>query len=333
MVKESQLYKILVVEDNLGDYVLLEEYISDSFLRLQMVHVTNYKAFVQTIELNSDFDILFLDLTLPDKYGIDLIKACTERVDSMPIIVLTGYPDFDFAKQSLSLGVSDYLLKEDLSATTLHKCIIYNIERHKSILKIKNSEQYYIDLFQLSPNPLLVFDEKTTLILDVNTAAIDNYQYDIQEFRQISLHDLQVENKLCEEMDESLGLTHKGSKLMLDKLECHKKKNGDLLYVSCTKNKVVYQGIEAMILSVENLTKEILHIQAIQLQNKKLKQIAWMQSHVVRAPVARIMGLINLLSQETNTKIDHNNIYKMVMKSSLELDTVIREIVDKTNEI
>ena len=184
MVKEQQLYKILVVEDNLGDYVLLEEYISDCFLRLEIVNVKSYKEFVQTIIAKPDYDILFLDLTLPDKFGIDLIKACIEYIDRMPIVVLTGYPDFDFAKQSLSLGISDYLLKEDLNATTLHKCIIYNIERHKNILKIKESEQYYLDLFQLSPNPLLVYDEKNKMILDVNAAAIDNYQYDLKEFRE-----------------------------------------------------------------------------------------------------------------------------------------------------
>ena len=37
MVKENQLYKILVVEDNLGDYVLLEEYIRDNFLRVDFL--------------------------------------------------------------------------------------------------------------------------------------------------------------------------------------------------------------------------------------------------------------------------------------------------------
>ncbi len=332
MVKEQQLYKILVVEDNLGDYVLLEEYISDCFLRLEIVNVKSYKEFVQTIIAKPDYDILFLDLTLPDKFGIDLIKACIEYIDRMPIVVLTGYPDFDFAKQSLSLGISDYLLKEDLNATTLHKCIIYNIERHKNILKIKESEQYYLDLFQLSPNPLLVYDEKNKMILDVNAAAIDNYQYDLKEFREKKVASLQVENKLCTEIDENLILSNKESNFILESLECHIKKNGELLYVVCSKNKVMYKGIKSIILSVENLTKEIIHIQSIQLQNKKLKQIAWMQSHVVRAPVARIMGLINLLTQP-HSDVDKNHIYEMVLKSSVELDEVIKEIVQKSNEM
>ena len=333
MIAESQFYRIVVVEDNLGDFVLLEEYISDSFLRIEVVHLSTYKEFVQIISERSDFDIVFLDLTLPDKYGIELIKACTELISAMPIIVLTGYPDFEFAKQSLSLGVSDYLLKEDLSATTVHKCVIYNIERHKSILKIKESEQYYSDLFHLSPNPLLVYDEKSQLILDVNAAAIETYQFNLEQFQVKKIDDLRIENTICAEMDDNLVVTNKQSKLSLDSLECHQKKNGELLYVASSKNNVIYQGIASVIVSIENLTKEVLYIQEIQLQNKKLRQIAWMQSHVVRAPVARIMGLIYLLSQEPSKDIDHEHIYKMVLKSSIELDDVIRDITQKTNEI
>ena len=332
MIKEKQLYKILVVEDNLGDYVLLEQYISDCFLRLEIINVESYKEFVQTITVTADYDILFLDLTLPDKYGIDLVKACLEIFSTAPIVVLTGYPDFNFAKQSLSLGISDYLLKEDLNATTLHKCIIYNIERHKSTLNIKRSEQYYSDLFQFSPNPLLVYDEQTLMILDVNDAAIATYHYNLEEFQEKKMTDLQVENRLSNELDANLIVFNEGSKFTLDSLECHLKKNDEILYVTCNKNQLFYKGVSAVIISIENLTNEILYIQSIQFQNKKLKQISWLQSHVVRAPLARIMGLINLLLHPS-PDVDHDHIYKMVLKSSVELDDVIKEIVHKSNEM
>ena len=137
MIKDKQLYKILVLEDNLGDFVLVEEYISETFLNAQITNVTSFKEFEQTASTSLDFDIIFLDLSLPDKSGIDLVKAMITHNDLIPIVVLTGYPDFNFAIQSLSLGISDYLLKEDLSATTIYKCIIYNIERFKTLLKIK----------------------------------------------------------------------------------------------------------------------------------------------------------------------------------------------------
>ena len=137
MIKDNQLYKILVIEDNPGDFVLVEEYISDSFLNAEITNITTFKEFERTV---NDFDIIFLDLSLPDKSGIDLVKAIITHADLIPIVVLTGYTDFNFAIQSLSLGISDYLLKEDLNATTIYKCIIYNIERYKTKQKIDNNK-------------------------------------------------------------------------------------------------------------------------------------------------------------------------------------------------
>jgi YesN/AraC family two-component response regulator len=341
MLKENQIYKILVVEDNLGDFVLVEEYISDIFLNAEIINVANYKELVAIVSTDAIFDIVFLDLTLPDKNGIDLVKSCVNFIDFAPIVVLTGYPDFNFAVESLSLGVSDYLLKEDLNPNALHKCIIYNIERYKNVLKVKNSEQYYLDLFQLSPNPLFVYDQSSNLILDVNDAAITNYQFSLQEFLEKNIEDLNVEKNILSEFDEDVFVefdenqpTSKNNpKFQIGNITCHQKKNGELLYVLSRKNRVVYKGIDAVILSVEDLTKEILHIQSIQTQNKKLKEIAWIQSHIVRAPLARIMGLITLLSDEMCNAPEQKAIYKMVIDSSLELDNVIKDIVIKTNEI
>ena len=64
MIKDSQLYKIVIVEDNPGDFVLFEEYISDSFLNTEITNVTSFKGFEQTIKKSNDFDIIFLDLSL-----------------------------------------------------------------------------------------------------------------------------------------------------------------------------------------------------------------------------------------------------------------------------
>lgn len=333
MIKDSQLYKIVIVEDNPGDFVLFEEYISDSFLNTEITNVTSFKGFEQTIKKSNDFDIIFLDLSLPDKFGIDLVKGIITLAPLIPIVVLTGYPDFNFAVQSLSLGISDYLLKENLSPTTIYKCIIYNIERYKTLLKIKESEQRYSDLFQLSPNPLLVFDKETNNIIGVNDSAIDVYQYSMEEFLDIKVENLQVNMKDREIFDGSIKSLDKEYRSIYNKIECHKKKNGEILYVLIKKNSYIYKGREAVILSIDDLTKEIIFIFSIQQKNKRLREIAWTQSHVVRAPVARIMGLIDLLSNDTSLCIKNKELLTMIVDSSRELDNVIKDIVYKTNDI
>lgn len=71
----------------------------------------------------------------------------------------------------------------------------------------------------------------------------------------------------------------------------------------------------------------------IQKQNTVLKQIAWEQSHVVRAPLARIKGLLHLLEYESCEEIDRKEILCHMKCSADELDNIIRKIVRKTEKI
>ena len=78
-----------------------------------------------------------------------------------------------------------------------------------------------------------------------------------------------------------------------------------------------------------DITESRKYIQAIEEQNKKFREIAWIQSHLVRAPLARIMGLLDLLKNyepgdNADELIDH------LMSSARDLDTIIINIADKT---
>ncbi len=85
-----------------------------------------------------------------------------------------------------------------------------------------------------------------------------------------------------------------------------------------------------MIGAMQDITERTRHINAIEEQNTKLREIAWTQSHVVRAPVARIIGLINLIEDESLEEESSRQILGYILSSALELDAIIKSIVDKT---
>jgi PAS domain S-box-containing protein len=88
-----------------------------------------------------------------------------------------------------------------------------------------------------------------------------------------------------------------------------------------------------MIGAIQDITDRVNHVKAIEEQNQRLQEIAWTQSHVVRAPVARILGLSELMKGNDN---DHSMIAEFLpflIESTQELDQVIREIVKKTEMI
>jgi PAS domain S-box-containing protein len=75
------------------------------------------------------------------------------------------------------------------------------------------------------------------------------------------------------------------------------------------------------------------YVEAIEKQNQKLQEIAWIQSHVVRAPLARIMGLIDLLKNHAITDKEKLDAMTYIYDSSVEFDTVIRDIINNTEKV
>lgn len=86
-----------------------------------------------------------------------------------------------------------------------------------------------------------------------------------------------------------------------------------------------------------NLTQQMVaieqrdaHFATIEKQNLILREIAWMQSHLVRAPLARILGLINLYSETDDAFFTNEKILSSIKDSAKELDEIIKQISEKT---
>lgn len=72
------------------------------------------------------------------------------------------------------------------------------------------------------------------------------------------------------------------------------------------------------------------NIAAIESQNKALREISWIQSHVVRAPLARMMGAISLLEIKSEAGVTQEEIMEIVVNSANEIDNTVREISAKS---
>ncbi|MEX2411481.1 MAG: response regulator, partial [Candidatus Paceibacterota bacterium] len=173
-----------IIEDNTGDIILIEEYLSEKFENFDLKYVNTAKeAENKLASFQADKpDVILLDLTLPDMSGEDLIKKILSLSNLTPVIILTGFSDLSFSIKSLSLGVSDYLIKDELSSALLQKSILHALERNASSRKIKESEKNYRDLFQLSPEPMFLYSIDDNSFIDVNEAAIEHYGFSKNEF-------------------------------------------------------------------------------------------------------------------------------------------------------
>jgi len=328
MANDKTEYQILIVEDNPGDFALIEDFLFEQIIAPQIIQAVTFSAAVKILNTHK-FDAILLDLSLPDKRGESLIREVIDMSKDAPVIVLTGFVDFSFGVKSLSMGVADYLLKEDLNAMSLYKSVIYCIERKKNMSDLLQSEKRYSDLFNMSPMPMWVVDLNTLEFLDVNRATINHYGYTREEFLTMTLKDIrpveEIPTLIRGVNEDKLKPDENSRRLMV-----HKKKNGEVRNVEVEIAPIIYKGRRANIVIANDITERLRYTKAIEDQNERLKEISWIQSHIVRAPLSRIMGLIPLLNDLEETGEEREKMLEFILTSAMELDEVIKNITDKS---
>lgn len=127
---------VLLIEDNLAEARLLQEilYIQHSVGRegkrksFHLIHVKRLGAALQRLR-QQNFDVILLDLTLPDSQGLASVQTLNRTCPNLPVVVLTNTNDDELALEAVRQGAQDYLMKRHVNAETLGRSLCYAIER------------------------------------------------------------------------------------------------------------------------------------------------------------------------------------------------------------
>ena len=113
----------------------------------------------------------------------------------------------------------------------------------------------------------------------------------------------------------------------------HLTKEGEVIHVDLHSNLIPYQDRRVRLVLASNITDSMEYLKALEVQNKKLTEIAWTQSHVVRAPLARIMALIDMIKNYPELNEENQELLGYIFTSAVELDDVIRNISRKAEAV
>ncbi len=255
MKRDDLPIHLLLIEDNPGDALLVEEYVSEVFEKAEITAAETFKEAKTLLESDSEYTTILLDLSLPDAEGMNLVDEVLKLSVSVPVIILTGYSNLEFSMKSLSKGISDYLLKDELSPTLLHKSIIYSIERNVFSSRLKESEKNYKELFELSPQPLMLFELDTFRFLEVNKAAVAKYGYSKEEFLKMTLMDIKPEQEV-EESKKAISNTKDQIHVTFDKDYRHITKSGKEILVEIHASTVDYEGKKVRMALAHDVTQK-----------------------------------------------------------------------------
>jgi len=120
--------KVLMIEDNPGDARLIIEMLKEaSDYQFDVLHAIRLDEGLKYLVTNK-FDVILLDLGLPDSSGIDTFNIMNYNAQDVPIIVLSGLEDEIFSVSAVGKGAKDYLVKGEIDSKSLVKSIINSLK-------------------------------------------------------------------------------------------------------------------------------------------------------------------------------------------------------------
>jgi len=193
------------------------------------------------------FDVIVLDLMLPDSSGLETLAHTLARAPAVPIVVLSGFDDEALAVEAVQQGAQDYVVKGSMSSSLLVRCLLYAIER-KQAAEALQFTQFAID----HAGEAALWMGPDGKFLYVNDAACRSLGYSRQELLALGMTEIdpglgaEIWPAHWRSVGENGSLTFETS---------HRRKDGAVFSVEVTANHLSFGGREYQCAFVRDITE------------------------------------------------------------------------------
>jgi PAS domain S-box-containing protein len=126
---------VLLVEDNPGDALLVQEYLSDTDPNIQIETASSLSQAAERLRPNTQ--AVLLDLSLPDAQGLETVQRMRGLAPHLPIVVMSGISDREVALEALQNGAQDFLVKGRSDGESLARALRYAVERAEMLRQLE----------------------------------------------------------------------------------------------------------------------------------------------------------------------------------------------------
>jgi len=157
---------ILVVDDEESIRFTFENFLSNEGYSVSTAK--DYDEAISRIS-KADFDVVFTDIILGNRTGIDILKETRKIKNNCPVIMITGYPNVETASEAVRLGAFDYIPKPVRQSTLIH--VAHLALQHKFLQDENQKYRLNLEAIFRSVKDAIVTVDKDLLVVEVNDAA------------------------------------------------------------------------------------------------------------------------------------------------------------------
>jgi PAS domain S-box-containing protein len=279
---------ILLIEDSPTDVLLVRESLAqDKFTEFRVTVAETLDQGLSVLR-QAHFDVVLLDLGLPDSVGLTTFERWYAQAPDAPVLICSGANDEEIAVQAVRMGAQDYLVKDDIQSKFVIRAIRYAIERHKLNCSLYESEQRFSTAFFTNPVAQSIIDPINSKITTVNHACCQMFGYCPEELIDANPAKLALWANPADELSALEELQRTGH--LLPRETAVRVKSGEVRTVMAAIEPISWKGIPCFITTTLDITErkqaelarerqagrlEILHqLDAAILANQSIEQIS-----------------------------------------------------------
>ncbi len=132
--------KILLIEDDAADAELIRDMVESKEAQCVLATTDRISSALKLLREGA-FEVVLLDLALPDGKGLETLRQILDKGPLLPIVVLTVTADEELAAKAISMGAQDYLVKGRFDSDQLFRSMVYAMERKRYEQQLRDSEE------------------------------------------------------------------------------------------------------------------------------------------------------------------------------------------------
>jgi PAS domain S-box-containing protein len=327
-MKPSEVIKILLVEDDAGDHFLFKEYLSD--IKNYSYSLTWASSYEQGVEFvrKKEHDIYFFDYLLGVKTGLDLIQESFTGIIDVPVIILTGLGNQEADLKAMELGVSDYLVKDEIDPEKLERTIRYSIGQSRMLKELKASETKFRSIFENSHDVIYVSDREGNLI-DINKSAENLFGYSHEELLAMNTIELYNDKTDRARFIDAINKTGIYSNFEVTLKDKFGNKKFCTITASIQKRdeggNVIYQGIIHDMTHRKKAEHDLMIAEKLAITGK----IARILAHEVRNPLTNINLSVEQLEEDLKDD-GYQAYFEIIKRNSKRINDLVTELIENS---
>lgn len=267
--------RVLLVEDNSSDAFLHTRLLLKAGEalghRFDVVHADSMgAALTHLADANGCFDVVLLDLGLPDGDGLGSVGQLRSEYPDVAVVILTGHEDVQVALDAVAHGAQDFLVKGGIKPDALGRAIDYAIVRRD----LERAQRYraaeHRALFDCNPQPLWVYDVGTLEILQVNAAAQRQYGWSKEEFLQLALPDLFPPEEHAK-LPELLAQRH--AQTDVEQVVWHRRRDDRKIQTRCNTHLLEFRGRAACMVLATDVTESQRLLRELEASEQRFREL------------------------------------------------------------